>query len=421
MRKERIDGSPAANRAADSRITALIIAALWLVLMVTSGQLIIIAPILPVIRETLVVGEVKLGLLGLAYAGTLMMMALVAGPISDRVGRRVILLIGTGSMASVLLLHWIAASYPMLLLVRLLTGMAGGVLSGSVVAYVGDYFSYERRGWATGWVMSGVAAGQIIALPVAVWLAFRMDFRMPFVLFGFIMVLAYLMILLYVPQPEVTRSTERLALRPAVMNYVNLIRDKATGGAVWAYFLMLGSGGLFLFFLAEWLETVHEFTGAQIAGLFVAVGAVNLIGSPTGGRLSDQVGRKPVIMLMCVLLAVALMATTWVITGLLTAYLFIGLLVLLVALRMSPMYALMTALVSDDRRGSLMSLSISFGQFGFGVGAAVAGILYARFGYVSNTAASAFLALAMAVVIWRLLPEPPMSSHQTKGAVSGRP
>ena len=415
MRMEQIDGSSAVAQAAFSRTTVLIILALWLVLVVTSGQLIIIAPILPVIGDTFQIGEVKLGLLGLAYAGTLMVMALVAGPISDRVGRRVILLIGTGSMALVLLLHWVASSYSMLMLVRLLTGMAGGVLSGSVVAYVGDYFSYERRGWATGWVMSGVAAGQIVALPAAVWLAFRMDFRMPFVLFGFIMALAYLMILLFVPQPAVVRSTERLALRPAVMNYAELIRDRATGGAVWAYFLMLGSGGLFLFFLAEWLETVHALTGPQIAGLFVAVGAVNLIGSPAGGRLSDHVGRKPVIVLMCVLLAAALVATTWVISGLLTAYLFIGLLVLLVALRMSPMYALMTALVADDRRGSLMSLSISFGQFGFGVGAAVAGILYARFGYISNTIASALLALMMGVVIWHLLPEPPMSVRKAEG------
>lgn len=418
MRKEQVGGSLAADY---TRSMVFIIMALWLVLMVTSGQLIIIAPILPVIAEDLQVGEVRLGLLGMAYAGTLMLMALVAGPISDRVGRRVILLTGTGCMALVLLLHWIAASYAMLLLARLLAGMAGGVLSGSVVAYVGDYFDYERRGWATGWVMSGVAAGQIVALPAAVWIAFQVDFRMPFVLFGFIMTLACLMIMLFVPQPAVARSTERLAIRPAVVNYLQLIRDRATGGAVWAYFLMLGSGGLFLFFMPVWLEEVHGLTGSQIAGLFVAVGVVNLIGSPAGGLLSDHVGRKPVIMLMCVLLSGALVATTWIISGLLTAYLFIGFLVLLVALRMSPMYVLMTALVSDDRRGSLMSLSISIGQFGFGVGAAIAGVLYARFGYFSNTAASAVLALLMAVVIWRLLPEPPMSVSETQDQAREQP
>lgn len=421
MRKEQIAGSLAIGRVSGTENTVFIILALWLVLMVTSGQLIIIAPILPAIAESLQVGEAKLGLLGMAYAGPLMVMALVTGPISDRVGRRVILLTGTGFMALVLLLHWIATSYAMLLLARLLAGMAGGVLSGSVVAYVGDYFSYERRGWATGWVMSGVAAGQIVALPAGVWLAFQMDFRMSFVVFGFIMALAFLMIMLFVPQPEVSRSTARLAIRPAVMNYVNLMRDRATCGAVWAYFLMLGSGGLFLFFMPVWLEEVHGLTGSQIAGLFVAVGVVNLVGSPTGGRLSDHVGRKPIILVMCVLLALVLIATTWAISGLITAYIFISILVLLVAVRMSPMYALMTALVSDDRRGSLMSLSVSFGQFGFGVGAAVAGLLYAQFGYFSNTAGSALLALIMAIVVWRLLPEPATSPRQTEESEDARP
>lgn len=412
MSTGRIGGALVVGRTSHTGSTVLIISALWLLLTVTSGQIIIIAPILPVIAEDLQVGEAKLGLLGMAYAASLMLMALVTGPISDRVGRRVILLTGTGGMAVVLLLHWIAGSYALLLVARLLAGIAGGVLSGSVVSYVGDYFSYERRGVATGWVMSGVAAGQIVALPLGVWVAFQMDFRMPFVLFGLVMALAFVMILLFVPQPAVRLSTQRLAIRPAVMNYVNLIRGKATGGSVWAYFLMLGSGGLFLFFMPVWLEEVHGLTGGQIAGLFVAVGVVNMVGSPAGGRLSDRVGRKPVIVLMCVLLAAALMATTWAIEGLTTAYIFIGVIVLLAAIRMSPMYTLMTALVAEDRRGSLMSLSISVGQFGFGVGAAIAGFLYAEFGYVSNTIASAMLALLMAVVIWRLLPEPPLSGGQ---------
>ena len=30
-------------------------------------------------------------------------------------------------------------------------------LSGAAVAYVGDYFPYNKRGWANGWIMSGMA------------------------------------------------------------------------------------------------------------------------------------------------------------------------------------------------------------------------------------------------------------------------
>ena len=33
-----------------------------------------------------------------------------------------------------------------------LTGAAAGLLTGSAISYVGDYFPYDRRGWASGWV-----------------------------------------------------------------------------------------------------------------------------------------------------------------------------------------------------------------------------------------------------------------------------
>ena len=377
-----------------------------MVLLITSCQLIILSPILPAIAIGVNAGEVELGFLGGVYAVTLMLTALVAGPISDRVGRRAILLTGSGFMAGTLILHWLADTYTLLLIARLITGAAAGILSGSVVAYVGDYFPYERRGWATGWVMSGLAAGQIIAIPAGILLAFQMDYRMPFVVFGFVMGATCIMIMLFVPQPNVRRNTKPLTIRNAVINYVRLIGNKTTGGAVWAYFLMFSSGGLFLFFLTVWLEETHGLTGTEIALLFVVVGIVNVVGSPIGGYISDRLGRKPIIITMCVLLSVGFAAAPFMIDGFITACLVMSVLVLFGSLRMSPIYALITELVSDERRGVLMSLTVSFGQLGFGVGAAVAGYLVARFGYISNTLAGALLLLVMAVVVWRFVPEP---------------
>ncbi len=78
----------------------------------------------------------------------------------------------------------------------------------------------------------------------------------------------------------------------------------------------------------------------------------------------------------------------------------------LVAMRISPFSALLTALVSDERRGSLMSFTIALGQVGFAVGAAVAGPLFARYGYASNTFLGAVFVLAMGLIVWFAVPEP---------------
>ena len=77
-----------------------------------------------------------------------------------------------------------------------------------------------------------------------------------------------------------------------------------------------------------------------------------------------------------------------------------------VAARMSPFQALLSALAADKRRGTLMSMTVSIGQMGFAAGGALAGPMYTRLGYGSNTVLGAVSVLLMALLVWRYLPEP---------------
>ena len=73
----------------------IIIFALWLLVFSASSQIMIITPILPLIGEELGIGESRLGTLVSAYAIMVGIFAIVAGPVSDKIGRRRILLLGT--------------------------------------------------------------------------------------------------------------------------------------------------------------------------------------------------------------------------------------------------------------------------------------------------------------------------------------
>jgi predicted MFS family arabinose efflux permease len=88
------------------------------------------------------------------------------------------------------------------------------------------------------------------------------------------------------------------------------------------------------------------------------------------------------------------------------AYPFFFVLMILVAMRISPFSAMLTSLVSDERRGSLMSLTVALGQVGFGLGGAISGPLYAELGYRSNTVIGAVAVLGMGLIVWFLVPEP---------------
>ena len=386
--------------------TYLILLALWLMVFASSSQVIIIAPILPRIGEALSVSEALLGLLGTSYALLLSVFALITGPISDKIGRRRILLIGTGFMALALALHGLADSFWVLLTVRGLAGIGGGVLSGAAVAYVGDYFPYERRGWANGWIMSGIAFGQILGIPLGTILADQFDFRMPFVAFAGMMTLAWMLVWVFVPQPDVQRDPHPLTIKRAVINYGRLMKERDPAAAVIAFFLMFLGFGLYVYYMPSWLEQDVGLTGTEVASLFLVGGLANVVASPLAGRVSDHIGRKPLVVTACLGLGVVMILTTYVIADLFMAYLLFGVAMVMVAMRTSPLQALMTAIVPDERRGILMSLAIAVGQVGFGLGSAMAGLTYTEYGYHSNTVVAAVSIVLMALLVRYFLPEP---------------
>jgi predicted MFS family arabinose efflux permease len=346
----------------------LILAALWLMMFSASAQVIIVAPILPEISEALNIKDSLQGLLITSYTVTLGIVALIIGPISDKVGRRRILLFGCGFMTIALALHGIADSYVSMVTVRALAGAAGGSLSGGAVAFVGDFFPYERRGWANGWVMSGMAV--------------------------------------YLPQPDVVRDEERLSVRSAIVKYRALLDQGPVRSVSLVYMLMFLSLGLFVIYLPTWLEKVVGVSGTDIASLFFVGGVANVLSSPVAGKLSDTLGRKPLIIASCVGLGAVMVLTTYVIHGIWTAYVLFAAAMVMFALRISPLQSLMTALVPDERRGMLMSLAIAVGQVGMGLGSGVAGLTYTRFGYLSNTLLATGAIVVMALLVRYGLPEP---------------
>ncbi len=367
----------------------------------------IISPILPQIGEELSIGDAALGTLVSVYALMVGVFAIISGPISDKIGRRRILLLGTGTMTVALVMHLFARDYTTFLAVRLFAGVAGGVLSGAAVSYVGDFFPYERRGWATGWIMSGSAFGQVIGIPLGIVIAGRLGIRAPFGLFAVTMALTWILIFLRVPQPDVVRSEGRLTVGSALRNYFDMIRRPEIAWAAAAFFMMFLGLSLYVVYLPTWLErSFVEATPNGIATLFLVGGLANVFTGPQAGKLSDRIGRKGIILGSCAGLSIVMLITTVVVDAFWVAYPIFFLTMVLVAARISPFSALLTALVKDHRRGALMSLAVALGQVGFAVGGAVAGPLFANRGYASNTVLAAASVFIMGLIVWFFVPEP---------------
>ena len=83
---------------------------LWLAVFSSSSQVMIIAPILPDISQELGFPLSWLGLLVASYAAAVGVFALLTGPVSDRLGRRPVLLAGSLLMTAALCLHLLAGA-----------------------------------------------------------------------------------------------------------------------------------------------------------------------------------------------------------------------------------------------------------------------------------------------------------------------
>jgi len=386
----------------------LILTALWLIVVSVSSQVLIIAPILPFISAELGVSASLQGGLISAYAVMAAAFALFAGPFSDAVGRRKILLFGAASMTAALLLHGVVENVILLFMARALAGLGAGLLSGAPPAYIGDYFPYEKRGWANGLVQSGQAISQLVGIPAGILLAETFGFKATFLMFACTMGTACLLIYFFVPQPDVERDTIKIDLSRILEKYRKILQDQTSRVALLSFFLMFFSLLAYVTYLPTWLRGTLGLAGKELASLFFFGGLATVIAVPLAGIVSDRIGRKPILVISSFGLAIIMLATPYILKSLMIAYILFFLAMTKIAMRISPHQSLLTSLSKSTKRGSLMSLNATMGQLGVALGSAIAGPLYAGFGYVSNAIFAGVLMLGAGFIIVKYLPEPKM-------------
>lgn len=375
---------------------------LWLLMFTVRSQFIAVLPLLPDIGRQTGASPAALAWLVSSYALALGVTALFWGPLSDRIGRRRILLMGSSAIAVALLLHGLVQTFEEFLLVRILTGMVAGMCTSGILAYIGDAFPSGRRGWAMGVVISGFAFGQVAGLPLATWVAGETGYHTPFIAFGVLMAICAFGVWLFVPQPEHV-TPQRRKLTELLADYRRIVTSRELGAALIVGVLVLSGMSVYVTYLPMWMHDSLGMTPQQTAWAFSLAAMAILLAAPRAGRLSDRIGRR------------------WVIVGGTSA---VGVLVLLTPLsgtleygvhvlyfimmgfgsaRASSFRALQTELVPDVFRGQYLSLANACEQLGFGVGSALAGLLYAEFGFIANCAAvSIFSACVVAFVLLRL-------------------
>jgi len=247
--------------------------------------------------------------------------AFLFGWLGDKVGRKYTFLVtlsgmglGTGAIGLIPTFQSIGLAAAILLFsLRMIQGLCLGGEYGGAITYVAEHVSDERRGYYTGWLQTSPTLGIVVALAVIVGTkayfgAETFDawgWRVPF-LFSFLLVAIAIYIRLQLQETpifqeikakgQMTKNPWKEAFLSANIKFVLIASIVVIGeGVVWY------SGQFWALYFLQQVSKVDVVTSSYIVGLGLLIATPTLI---IFGRLSDSIGRKPVILAGFLLAAV---------------------------------------------------------------------------------------------------------------------
>lgn len=318
--------------------------------------------------------------------------ALGAGRMSDRFGRKPVmlfgmLLLGIGGLGSA-----VASDYPSMVFWRIVIGCGGGSQMPTIFATAADIFPAARRGKVLGWIMTGQSLSLVLGAPAAVLLASHLGWRWSIASVALAILLTALVMLALVPRPARrggwTSGGEdgpsQLFTNPRVLA---LFGSVALERVCYATVVI---------FFATYLRLTYEPPPEVLFWALALAALGNVFGNQLGGRLSDRLQTR------YHLVAVAMASSS-----LLAFPLLLGAPGLPISIGLGLVYNLCNAMsrpslwwmlsdVSREARGTVMGVNVTIAGIGWLVASALGGWLVVGpgFGALAVLAASAGLGCA---------------------------
>ena len=360
----------------------------------------VIAPVLPQLARHFGVSISAATFIITAFAVMRLCAAPPAGLLIQRLGERRIYVAGVLIVALSTAACAFASSYWQLLVFRALGGIGSTMFFVSALGLMIRMSPHNARGRVAG-MFSGAFLIGSVAGPILGSLTAGLGLSAPFVIYGILLVIAAVVVLISLrhsplaapaPKDELT-VTVRVALRHRAYRSA-LLSNFATG---WSLFGLRFA--LVPLFVAEVLDHSPGMAGVALAAF--AVG--NVIAVMPSGRLSDRIGRRPLLVSGLLLSGVS----TAVLGFADSLPLFLGgalISGLASGIYNSPQQAAVADIIGKARGGTAIATFQMMSDFGSIVGSLGVGLLAQQLGFRWAFALSGAM-LLIAAVGWLLAPE----------------
>lgn len=239
----------------------------------------IIIPIMPFYIEHMGAGGTELGLLVASYAVMRLIFGPVWGGLSDRIGRKPVLMIGMFGYAVTMFWFGLATELWMLFVARCLSGILSSATGPTTMAFVSDNTGIKGRSRGMGILGASTGVGTIIGPAVGGWLAGDTPdaaaLARPFFIAGGLSLLALLLIALLVPESLPERSARKTGVEKPVrqpFNWATLWQTIQSPVGMLFLIALLASFALTAFFGIFGLFALEKFNyGPQQVGLVMMI------------------------------------------------------------------------------------------------------------------------------------------------------
>jgi MFS transporter, DHA1 family, solute carrier family 18 (vesicular amine transporter), member 1/2 len=256
-------------------------------------------PLLPEYARLHGLSQTRLGLLFGCYAAALLLAALPLGTWADRRGRRGPFLGGLIGFGAATILFAFAGSFPLLLVARVLQGIAAAATWVAGLAMLADHYPAGQRGKAMSTVFACANVGLLLGPTFSGWMVRLWSIRAAFLFAAGLAVLdALVRVTLLPPDPPA---------KPSGTGYLGLLRDGTVRRFAGAMVMGSALGAVLEAVLPLHLSRHLGMDSVAIGLAFTLAALASTFTSPLVGHWTDRAGAAPPLRLGLVL-ATALLA-----------------------------------------------------------------------------------------------------------------
>ena len=357
-------------------------------------------PVLALFAQSLGAGPESIGLVVSISTLTGVLLKLPSGALSDIYGRRMLLRIGVIAFGIPPFFYPFISDLNVLTLLRLFHGLATAIFAPSALATVAELYR-ERRGAALGTYTACTQSGALLGPFIGGYLAFAYGYSSAFLtagLFGCAAIVLFYSLHLSPPPPRLHDKglasvwSEMWRGFSIVARNRKVLVTSSTDAAK-----MIANGALMAFLPLYGISV--GLNAGEVGLLFTIQSLTSFVSKPIMGRVSDRMGRQPLIMLGLLICAVTFVSIPHVSELALLLVLSAGF-----GFGEAVVSSSSSAFVADSSEfktlGAGMGMQGTIGDIGHASGPLLAGVLIANMSYAGAFGIIAGLQVAAAVFFW---------------------